>query len=137
MHGIFMLLPLFLLVTWISAALRERAAHTAGQTAAADYGRRRTPSFESRVFRLAARHDGRLTVSDIVIETGMGIAEVEAAMERLADNQHVRVDVTERGTFEYEFPELSPGRWDGRRPSPYAQRETGEATGGNGSSGSI
>ena len=104
MHGIFVLIPLFLFVSWISAALRERsqpvasAAHTAG---------RRSPSFESHVFRLAARNGGRVTVSDIVIETGMGIDEVEAAMERLTDNLRVRAEVTERGTFEYEFPELA------------------------------
>jgi len=64
------------------------------------------PSLESKVFRLASRLGGRLTISDVVIETDLSVAEAESFMDHLVDGSHVRMEVTDEGSVIYEFPEL-------------------------------
>ena len=61
---------------------------------------------QSKIFRLAARQGGRVTVSDVVIETEMGVNEAESFMDRLVDGSHVRMEVNDDGKVFYEFPEL-------------------------------
>lgn len=61
---------------------------------------------QSKIFRLAARQGGRVTVSDVVIETEMGVNEAESFMDRLVDGSHVRMEVNDDGQVFYEFPEL-------------------------------
>ncbi len=61
---------------------------------------------QSKIFRLAARLGGRVTVSDVVIETEMGVNEAESFMDRLVDGSHVRMEVNDDGQVFYEFPEL-------------------------------
>lgn len=68
-------------------------------------------SLESKVFRLASRLGGRVTISDVVIETDLGVAEAEQFMDRLVDGTHVRMEVSDEGRVIYEFPEL-----EGREP---------------------
>lgn len=63
-------------------------------------------SLESQVFKLAYRRKGRLTVSDIVIETGLGIDEAERLIQGMVDNVRVRMEVNDRGLVVYEFPEI-------------------------------
>lgn len=63
-------------------------------------------SLESQVFKLAYRRKGRLTVSDIVIETGLGIDEAERLIQGMVDNVRVRMEVNDRGMVVYEFPEI-------------------------------
>ncbi len=63
-------------------------------------------SLESKIFRLAARQAGRVTVSDVVIETEMSVKEAEDFMDRMVDGTHVRMEVTDEGQVFYEFPEL-------------------------------
>lgn len=67
---------------------------------------RRGASQEARIFKLAYRLKGRLTVSDIVVETGLGVHEAEELVESMVDNNHVRMEVDERGMVTYEFPEI-------------------------------
>ena len=64
------------------------------------------PSLESRIFRLAARLGGRVTISDVVIETDFPVAEAEQLMDHLVDGSHVRMEVTDEGMVVYEFPEI-------------------------------
>ena len=63
-------------------------------------------TLQSKVFRLAARQGGRVTVSDVVIETEMGVGEAENFMDHMVDGTHVRMEVTDEGQVFYEFPEL-------------------------------
>ena len=71
------------------------------------FGRR---SLDSRVFRLAYRHGGRVTVSQVVMETGMSLEQTEAYLDQLCDGVRVRMEVSDGGLVTYEFPELTdPG----------------------------
>ncbi|MFW5742530.1 MAG: hypothetical protein ACOCW3_00345 [Spirochaetota bacterium] len=63
-------------------------------------------SDEARIFKLAYRLKGRLTVSDIVVETGLGVHEAEGLIESMVDNSRVRMEVDDRGVVTYEFPEI-------------------------------
>lgn len=70
------------------------------------YGAGRAASLEVRIFRLAWKLRGRITVSDVVLETGLGPAEAEEAMNRMVDGMRVRMEVQEKGMVVYEFPEI-------------------------------
>ncbi|MCK4514629.1 MAG: hypothetical protein KAU31_05185 [Spirochaetaceae bacterium] len=63
-------------------------------------------SDEARIFRLALRLKGRLTVSDVVIEIGLNLQQAEDLLESLVDSIHVRMEVDDRGLVTYEFPEI-------------------------------
>jgi hypothetical protein len=73
----------------------------------------RNQSFEARIFRAAYKQRGRLTVSDLVIETGLGIKEAEELINGMVDGLHVRMEVDDRGLVVYEFPEII-ARFEGR-----------------------
>ncbi len=75
------------------------------RTRSVDDGRRGANQ-EARIFKLAYRLKGRLTVSDIVVETGLGVHDAEALIEGMIDNNHVRMEVDDRGIVTYEFPEI-------------------------------
>ena len=61
---------------------------------------------ESRVFALAYRLGGRLMLSDVVMETGFGLADAESLMDQIVDELHVKMKVEENGLVIYEFPEV-------------------------------
>jgi hypothetical protein len=63
-------------------------------------------SFAQTAFRLARERDGVLTVSDVVVETGLSPRDAGAKLESLVDGEHVTIEVTEAGGIRYEFPEL-------------------------------
>ena len=63
-------------------------------------------SLEGRIFRAAYRHEGRLTVSDIVLETDLGIKAAEEVINGMVDGTHVRMEVEDSGLVVYEFPEI-------------------------------
>lgn len=69
-------------------------------------GRSRDSSHEARIFKLAYRLKGRITVSDIVVETGLGVQEAETLIEGMVDSSHVRMEVDDNGLVTYEFPEI-------------------------------
>ena len=66
----------------------------------------RSRSIEGRIFRAALKHSGRLTISDIVLETDLGIREAEEQINSMVDGTHVRMEVEENGLVVYEFPEI-------------------------------
>jgi hypothetical protein len=66
----------------------------------------RSRSIEGRIFRAALKHSGRLTVSDIVLETDLGIREAEEVINGMVDGTHVRMEVRDDGLVVYEFPEI-------------------------------
>ena len=63
-------------------------------------------SIENRIFRAALKHSGRLTVSDIVLETDLSIREAEEVINGMVDGTHVRMEVEDNGLVVYEFPEI-------------------------------
>jgi hypothetical protein len=75
-----------------------------GRTASLSHDQSR--SFEGRVYRLAYKLGGRLTISDIIIETGLDTATCERQVNELVDETRVRMVVDDRGFVVYEFPEI-------------------------------
>jgi hypothetical protein len=63
-------------------------------------------SIEGRIFRAALKYSGRLTVSDIVLETDLSIREAEETINGMVDGIHVRMEVGDDGLVVYEFPEI-------------------------------
>ena len=60
----------------------------------------------NRVFRLAYRLGGRLTVSDLVVDLDFSIEEAEAFLGQLVDSTRVTMEVHDDGLIYYEFPEI-------------------------------
>lgn len=63
-------------------------------------------NLRASIYRLADHQKGRLTVSDVVIETGIDVDDVERILQSMVDNQHVRMEVHDDGIIYYEFPEI-------------------------------
>ena len=61
---------------------------------------------EGELFKIAHKYRGRITLSDIVLETGMSIKEAENFIEPLVDGMHIRMEVSDKGFVVYEFPEI-------------------------------
>jgi hypothetical protein len=68
--------------------------------------RRSASPDDARIFKLAYRLKGRITVSDIVVETGLGVNDAESLIQSMVDNAHVRMEVDDNGIVTYEFPEI-------------------------------
>ncbi|TVR58219.1 MAG: hypothetical protein EA426_10535 [Spirochaetaceae bacterium] len=64
------------------------------------------PGMQGRIFRLAFRSKGQITVSDVVVETGLDLEEAEHLLESMVDHTHVRMEVRDDGSVLYEFPEI-------------------------------
>ena len=60
----------------------------------------------ARVFRLASRKQGRITISDVVVDLGISPTDAEDMMDRIVDGIHAQVELSERGRLVYVFPEL-------------------------------
>jgi len=61
---------------------------------------------EAEIYRLAAGHNGELTVSDLVTEFGIEPKEAQKRLESMTDEVRVRMEVDENGMILYTFPEL-------------------------------
>ena len=59
-----------------------------------------------RLFRLARRRKGRLTVSDVVVDLGFSVRDAEDLLEGMVDGRRVRAQVGPNGLSVYEFPEI-------------------------------
>jgi len=105
LFGFFPLLFLFLVFSVLGVFRRIAVARHVGEN---PKFRDEPPSgrLDGTVFSLAKRHGGQLTLSDVVVETGLNLAEAERYMDSLVDNAHVSVEVDENGRLCYEFPEL-------------------------------
>jgi hypothetical protein len=103
MFGFLPLLLLFFLVYWISGAVQR--GMRGGRVPAAASGTL-APRQEADVFRLAARRGGTLTLSDVVLGTGLGLKEAERFMDQMVDGVRVRMEINPRGAIVYEFPEI-------------------------------
>jgi hypothetical protein len=63
-------------------------------------------SLRVAVYKLAYRLKGTVTVSDIVVETGLDVEEAEKLIQSMVDHQRVRMEIKEDGMILYEFPEI-------------------------------
>ncbi len=61
---------------------------------------------EAAIYRVAQKHGGRLTVSELIIDTGLPSEEAEKLLQAMSDGTHVRMDVSSNGVVWYEFPEI-------------------------------
>jgi hypothetical protein len=61
---------------------------------------------EHRIFQLAYRLKGRITLSDIIMETGMDMKKAEDTVNSMVDEVRVRMVVDDDGLIIYEFPEI-------------------------------
>ena len=55
---------------------------------------------------MAAKHNGKITVSDVVTELGIEPKRAEKILESMADGVRVRMEVEDSGLVYYTFPEL-------------------------------
>ncbi len=88
---------------------RPRGSYDARRTLFPEYYQRLGSSntdSQARVFQAARKLGGSLTVSDVVIELGIGIEEAEQLLSSMVDSSRVRVDVSEHGLLVYDFPEV-------------------------------
>ena len=85
---------------------RERYAWPVRAPAAAAPGARTDGRQVNRVFRLAYRLGGRLTVSDLVVDLDFSIEEAERFLGQLVDSTRVTMEVHPDGLIYYEFPEI-------------------------------
>lgn len=65
-----------------------------------------TKSLQGQIFRLAEKKNGKLTLSDVIIETGLDIETAEKLMDKITDGQRIVMEVNNKGIVVYEFPEI-------------------------------
>ncbi|TVR85517.1 MAG: hypothetical protein EA428_15735 [Spirochaetaceae bacterium] len=86
---------------------RSRSAYDARRALFPEYyDRLRSGDSQARVFQTARKLGGSLTVSDVVIELGIGIEQAEQLLSSMVDSSRVRVEVSEQGLLVYDFPEV-------------------------------
>jgi hypothetical protein len=76
--------------------------------------RTRAKDIEATIFNLAYRFRGKITLSDIIIETGLSMKDAEEQINRMVDGIRVRMEVDENGLVLYEFPEIIARLQDGQ-----------------------
>lgn len=62
---------------------------------------------EKQVIRLAQKHNGRLTIPEIAVDTTMSTQEAEKFMEDMASKGYVDMQVSDSGVIVYEFYEIA------------------------------
>ena len=124
--GILPFLFIFLVLNLARSALRETRGGRSpvrgwhgwpGRAAAPSRDGRTDERRVNRVFRLAYRLGGRLTVSDLVVDLDFSIDEAEQFLGQLVDSTRVTMEVQADGMIYYEFPEIiARRRRDDDRP---------------------
>lgn len=79
---------------WMLGKRLDAAAHLIGH-------RRR----QNKIIRLAQRRGGRLMITEIAVETGLAVEEVEDIVTGLVNGGYVEVEVSDSGVVVYRFPE--------------------------------
>lgn len=64
-------------------------------------------SIQNRILHLALKNGGSLTVTDVVIETGLHIKKAEKILNQMVDNIRVIMEVNESGIIVYKFVEVA------------------------------
>jgi type III secretory pathway component EscV len=63
-------------------------------------------SIQHRIMRLAQDRGGSLTVTDVVLATGVSIKQAEETLNGMVDGFRIKMEVTDSGIVHYEFEEL-------------------------------
>ena len=63
-------------------------------------------SLESKIMAVALDNGGTLTVSDVVLATGLTVKEAEETLNHMVDGFRVKMEVKDSGIIAYEFAEL-------------------------------
>lgn len=110
--GILPLIFLILVARGVAGMMRGRGNYIPGY----DYehhlddlqgpGDQRERELRIKIFKLAYKQKGRITVSDIIAETGLAGDEAESVIQGMVDNSRVRMEILESGVVVYEFPEI-------------------------------
>ena len=64
-------------------------------------------SIQNRILHLALKNGAFLTVTDVVIETGLHIKKAEKILNQMVDNIRVIMEVNESGIIVYKFVEVA------------------------------
>ncbi len=67
---------------------------------------RKPKNIEGVIFNLAYSLKGKITLSDIIIETGLSMKEAEGTINQMVDGIRVSMEVDDQGLVVYEFPEI-------------------------------
>ncbi len=63
-------------------------------------------SLHSKIMRLALDKGGTLTVTDVVMSTGLSIIKAEEELNNMVDGLRTKMEVRDSGIIVYEFPEI-------------------------------
>jgi hypothetical protein len=85
---------------------RDRRFPSSRRTRDGKIRRVRGRNVEAAIFDLAYRMRGRITLSDIILETGLSMKQAEEHINRMVDGIRVTMEVDVKGLVVYEFPEI-------------------------------
>jgi hypothetical protein len=98
---------IFLLALFWGAKLLRKWKGRSAMTDRRDSTPEKLPSSVQRqIFELAKQNKGRLTVTDVVLGTGLSLRQAEEALNSMVDGYRIRMNVHDSGMIIYEFAEL-------------------------------
>jgi len=65
-----------------------------------------TESFHAKIMKLALENKGVLTVTDVVVATGLSLKQAEETLNSMVDEYRVKMEVKDSGIIAYEFIEI-------------------------------
>jgi hypothetical protein len=99
--------------SWLITALTSRSrqllsssSSPQGPGAAPEYAA--DASDEKTVLQIAAKQDGLLRVTDVALNSEIGLDKATNILESLCKRSYCRKTIQESGAIEYEFPDLKP-----------------------------
>lgn len=110
----FIIVPLILVFSaiFMSGSLGKIIKRLANKNGRYVRGKTTTPELkgqenhQTQIFRLAQSMGGRLSLSEVIIETGLGVREAEQILDNLVDGIHVSLEIDDSGRVYYVFSEL-------------------------------
>lgn len=67
---------------------------------------RQYEKYEKQILQLSHKKHGKLTYSDIAMNTGLTMEESKDIMRQFSANGYAKLHITDEGTVFYEFPEI-------------------------------
>ena len=102
----FLPIALFLISIGFVGVFRRRVESKSSSLGGHTIAKRKRSNLDGSIFRLAKRSGGHISLSEIVVETGLELEVVEKYMDSMIDNTHVSMEVDNEGRLNYVFPEL-------------------------------
>lgn len=63
-------------------------------------------SIEDQILQLAQKKEGKITATDVAMNTELTIEEADKLLKKLAESSYVSMEISEKGIIYYEFIEL-------------------------------